>query len=100
MFKLANIKQQKKRDIQNEKRRVKNSQVKSAIRTAGKKAAKITESKENKDITVIQETYKSFIKLIDTAASKGVIKKSTAARKKSRMAKKVNSAVAAFNKTA
>ena len=97
---MANIKQQKKRDLTNEKRRVKNSQVKSTIRTAAKKVGKVAEMKDNKDAAVIQESYKAFIKIIDTAASKGVIKKSTAARKKSRMARKVNSAVAAINKTA
>lgn len=97
---MANIKQQKKRDITNEKKRVKNSQVKSTIRTAAKKVGKAAEMKDNKDAVVIQDSYKAFIKIIDTAASKGVIKKSTAARKKSRLARKVNSAVAAINKTA
>lgn len=97
---MANIKQQKKRDITNEKSRVKNSQVKSSIRTAAKKVSKAAELKDNKDAALIQESYKSFMKIIDTAASKGVIKKSTAARKKSRLARKVNSAVAAINKTA
>ncbi len=97
---MANIKQQKKRDITNEKRRVKNSQVKSTIRTAAKKVGKVAEMKDNKDAAVIQESYKAFIKIIDTAASKGIIKKSTAARKKSRLARKVNSAVAAKNKPA
>jgi len=100
VFSLANIKQQKKRDITNEKRRVKNSQVKSTIRTAAKKVGKAAEMKDNKDLTIIQESYKSFIKIIDTAAGKGIIKKSTAARKKSRLARKVNSAVAALNKIA
>jgi small subunit ribosomal protein S20 len=93
VFKLANIKQQKKRNIQNEKRRVKNSQVKSSVRTAAKKVNKITESKDSQDVTVIQETYRLFVKTIDTAASKGIVKKRTADRKKSRLAKKVNSAV-------
>lgn len=97
---MANIKQQKKRDITNKKRRAKNSQVKSSIRTAIKRVSKATEVKENKDAAVIQESYKSFMKIIDTATSKGIIKKSTASRKKSRLARKVNSAVAALNKTA
>ena len=94
VLKLANIKQQKKRNIQNEKQRVRNSQVKSSIRTAAKKVNKITESKDNQDVVVIQETYRLFVKTIDTAASKGIVKKRTADRKKSRLAKKVNSAVA------
>ena len=100
---LANIKQQKKRNLQNEKRRIKNSSVKSSIRTAAKKVVKATDLKdvkETKSTEQIQESYKIFVKIIDTAAGKGIIKKSTAARKKSRLAKKVNSAVATLNKTA
>lgn len=97
---LANIKQQKKRNRQNEKRRVKNSQVKSSIRTAVKKVVKTLESKDTKDPVQIQELYAAFIKNIDTAAGKGIIKKNTAARKKSRLAKKVNAAVASLKETA
>ena len=91
---MANIKQQKKRNLQNERNRVRNSQVKSAIRTAVKKVLKTVEGKEQKDEASILETFKNFVKTIDTAAGKGIIKKETAARKKSRMAKKVNAAVA------
>lgn len=97
---LANIKQQRKRNRQNEKRRVKNSQVKSTIRTAAKKVIKTLESKESKDPVQLQEFYASFIKTIDTAAGKGIIKKNTAARKKSRLAKKVNAALASLKETA
>lgn len=94
---MANIKQQKKRNIQNERNRVKNSQVKSTIRTAAKKIVKSIESKEAKDAAALQEAYKNFVKIIDTAAGKGIIKKTTAARKKSRLAKKVNAVVASIN---
>lgn len=38
----------------------------------------------------VKEDYKKTIKLIDKAAKKGVIKKNTASRKKSRLMKKVN----------
>ena len=100
VIELANIKQQKKRDLQNEKRRVKNSQVKSSIRTAEKKVGKASGSKDSADTAAIQDSYKSFVKIIDTAASKGIIKKSTAARKKSRLARKVNSSISSLNKTA
>ena len=97
---MANIKQQKKRDRQNEKRRVKNSQVKSTIRTAAKKIVKTIESKEGKDLDKIQSYFLDFTKTIDTAAGKGIIKKNTAARKKSRLAKKVNAALASMKETA
>jgi len=94
---LANIKQQKKRNLQNERNRARNTQVKSSIRTAAKKIVKNIESKEKTDVAMLQESLKIFIKTIDTAAGKGIIKKSTAARKKSRLARKVNAAVAANN---
>lgn len=79
---------------------MRNSQVKSSIRTAVKKVSKLAEAKDNKDAAAIQNSYKDFVKTIDTAAGKGIIKKSTASRKKSRLARKVNSALAALNKTA
>ena len=91
---MANIKQQKKRNIQNERNRERNIQAKSSIRTAAKKVLKSVDAKENKDATTIVEIYRKFVKTIDTAAGKGIIKKETAARKKSRLAKKVNAAVA------
>lgn len=92
---MANIKQQKKRNLQNERNRERNSQAKSSIRTAVKKVLKTVESKDQKEESVIIETFKNFVKTIDSAAGRGIIKKETAARKKSRMAKKVNAAVAA-----
>ena len=94
---MANIKQQKKRNIQNEKNRTRNTTVKSSIRTAAKKIVKAIDSKEATNAAQLQESLKNFIKTIDTAAGKGIIKKSTAARKKSRLARKVNAAVASTN---
>jgi len=38
----------------------------------------------------VKEDYSKTIKMIDKAAKKGVIKKNTASRKKSRLMKKVN----------
>ena len=87
---MANIKSQEKRIKQNEKQRQANSQVKSSIRTATKKVAKLTDSKDEKDISLINTQFVRFVKLIDTAARKGIIHKRTAARKKSRLAKRIN----------
>jgi small subunit ribosomal protein S20 len=87
---LANIESQKKRNRQNEKRRVVNSSAKSSVRTSYKRINKGLESREEKNIAQIVSDLKSFIKTIDTAARKGILHKKTAARKKSRMAKKVN----------
>jgi small subunit ribosomal protein S20 len=72
---------------QDEKRRIKNKGVKSAIRTAAKK---IVTASEKKDSTAAKEALLEMIKRIDTAAGKGIVKKNTAARKKSRMQKLVN----------
>jgi len=84
-------KQRKRNRIkQNEEQRSANSQVKSTIRTANKKVIKLTDAKAEKDIPLITKCYIGFVKLIDTASRKGIIHKKTAARKKSRLAKKIN----------
>ena len=85
---MANNKSQEKRNRQNEKRRQNNSQVKSSIRTATKS---ILSAIENKDATSLKDMFKQYTKLIDTAGSNGILHKNTIARKKSRLAKKVNS---------
>ncbi len=85
---MANIKSQIKRNKQNEKRRERNVKVKSSIRTASKKLAVAVEGKENAD--ALKGMYVSLQKTVDKAAGIGVIHKRTAARKKSRLAKRVN----------
>ncbi|MGB4267547.1 MAG: 30S ribosomal protein S20 [Spirochaetota bacterium] len=87
---MANIKSAEKRNRQSEKRRQHNSQVKSSIRTAEKKVQKQLESQSKENVPVL---FKEFVKKIDTAARKGIIHWKTAARKKSRLAKKVNAAM-------
>jgi len=86
---LANNQSQKKRNRQNEKRRIQNSQVKNSLRTSSKKINSAVEAKE--DANSVKDSFKLFVKKLDTAARKGIINKKTAARKKSRLAKKVNS---------
>lgn len=88
---MANIKSAKKRNIQNEKRRVKNVSAKSSVRTSIKKVViALGAKKDEEQVKKLQEVHGSFIKTIDTAAGKGVMHWKTVARKKSRMAKKVN----------
>jgi small subunit ribosomal protein S20 len=77
-----------KRNRQGEKRRAQNKAVKTAIRSSAKKVATAAESK---DKAVAEATLKDMIKRLDTAARKGIIKKNAAARKKSRMQRRVNS---------
>ena len=85
---MANIKSQVKRIKQNEKRRQRNVKVKSSIRTASKKLVTAVESKENGD--AVKGLFVNLQKTIDKAAGAGVVHKKTAARKKSRLAKRVN----------
>ncbi|MBN2038821.1 MAG: 30S ribosomal protein S20 [Spirochaetes bacterium] len=88
---MANNKSTEKRIRQGEKRRVKNSAAKASLRTVYKKVNKsISASSEPKEII---ENFNEFVKKIDTAAGKGTIHKKNAARKKSRIAKRINASV-------
>ncbi len=71
-----------KRERQNANRRMHNRMVKSAVRTAIKKfdAAVAANDKE-----AAQAAMALSFKLLDSAASKGVLHRNTASRKKSRM---------------
>jgi small subunit ribosomal protein S20 len=90
---VANIQSQIKRNKQNEKRRAKNAQVKSSIRTTAKKVVKAVDEKANAE--TLQANYVAFVKTIDKAAGVGVVHKKTASRKKSRLAKRINKALKA-----
>ncbi|MBO5603754.1 MAG: 30S ribosomal protein S20 [Acidaminococcaceae bacterium] len=70
-------------------RRAKNAAEKSAVRTAAKKVeAQVAEGQKAE----AEVTLKKASSLIDKAAQSGVISKNAAARKKSKLAKKVNAA--------
>jgi small subunit ribosomal protein S20 len=76
-----------KRFRQSEKRRIRNKSVRSEVRTSAKQVLSAVESK---DRSAANEAFRSFSALIDSAARKGVYHQNTAARKKSRMAHRVN----------
>ena len=88
---MANIKSQIKRNKQNEAHRLKNVQSKSSIRTASKNVIKAAESKSTPD--ELKKIYLKFVRIIDRAAGNRVVHKKTAARKKSRLAKRINTAL-------
>lgn len=74
-----------KRQRQEQKRRLRNKQILAKIKTLIKKVKKqILDGQE------YQPALNTAIKEIDKAASKGVLHKNTAARKKSRLMKTVN----------
>ena len=81
---MANIKSQIKRNKQNERRRLRNRTVRSEIHTRTKAAVAAAESGEDS-----ADKLKAAIRRIDTAASKGVLHKNTAARQKSRLVKRL-----------
>ncbi|MBN1499210.1 MAG: 30S ribosomal protein S20 [Spirochaetes bacterium] len=90
---MANNNSTKKRIRQAEKSRLFNSKVKSSIRTASKKVIKLITAKDTAKPEEILGAEKNFDSTIDSAARKNVVHWKKAARLKSRMAKKVNSAV-------
>ena len=84
---MANIKSQKKRNIQNEKRHQRNVAVKSSLKTSTKKVhASIAAGDAEAAVAGQRETARA----LDKAASKGIMHKRTVARKKSRLAKATN----------
>jgi small subunit ribosomal protein S20 len=83
---MANIKSQKKRNITNAKRHERNKSVKAELKTRTKRVEATIGTDDN------EAAVRAATKRIDTAASKGIIHKNAAARKKSRMMKKVNAA--------
>ncbi|MEK9130450.1 MAG: 30S ribosomal protein S20 [Patescibacteria group bacterium] len=72
---------------QSKKRQIRNKEVKKNLKETMKKTQKaITASKKEDAQKLIRESQKA----LDKAAQKKIIKKNTAARKKSRMMKKFN----------
>jgi small subunit ribosomal protein S20 len=87
---MANIKSQIKRNRQNEARRLRNKAVSSELKTRVKNAVKAADSGADD----LADKQRLAQKRIDMAAAKGVIHKNAAARKKSRLAKRVAKATA------
>jgi len=87
---MANIKSAKKRAKQSEKKRIKNLNRKSAIKTAVKKLLLAIEQGEDKEKTIT--LLKDVESQLARAKCKKVIKKKAASRKISRLAKKVAAA--------
>ena len=85
---MPNIKSAKKRVSIIEKKTLQNNMVKSAYKTAIKKFEAAVEAG---DKAKAEETFKAAVKKVDQACTKGVIKANTASRKKSNLAKKLNS---------
>lgn len=83
---MANIKSQIKRNRQNEKKRLRNRVVRGTTRSVVRNAQKAIESGE---VENSQNAVLSAISALDEAAQKGVLHKNNAARRKSRLMKRL-----------
>lgn len=85
---MANIKSQIKRNKQNEARHQRNKAVRSELKTRTANAL----TAANQGAEDAGERLRRAMKRIDKAASKGVIHRNQAARRKSRLMRRVNAA--------
>lgn len=83
---MANIKSQKKRILTNAKRAERNKAVRSELRTRVKTAVAAAGT------DTAEESLKLAMKRLDKAAAKGVIHPNAAARRKSRLMRRINGA--------
>ncbi len=84
---MANIKSQKKRNLQNEKARQRHMATKSALKTATKKVQTAVAAGDAEAALALQRQAAHDL---DKAVSHGAMHKKTVARKKSRLAKAAN----------
>jgi small subunit ribosomal protein S20 len=89
---VANIKSQLKRIRTNEKARLRNQSIKSALKTA---VRRFREAADAGDRDKALEKLQTASRKLDKAASKGVIHSNQAANRKSAMAKRANQLTAA-----
>jgi small subunit ribosomal protein S20 len=83
---VANIKSQIKRNRQNERRRVRNKAVRTRLKSEAKKVRSMA---GGEDAAAATEQLRSTTRLLDKAASSGAIHKRTAARRKSKLARRI-----------
>lgn len=84
---MANIKSQRKRILTNEKRRVRNRDARTALKTYIKR---FNAALASEDTELAQEEFATASRALDKAVSKGFIHRNNAANKKSSMALRLN----------
>ncbi|GAA0078746.1 30S ribosomal protein S20 [Clostridium sp. CTA-5] len=84
---MANIKSAKKRIKVTETKTLRNRMIKSALKTVIKKFETAVAAN---NVEEAKTAFTSVVKSLDKAASNGVVHKNMAARKKSRLAAKLN----------
>ncbi len=85
---MPNSKDAAKRHRQSLKRRTHNRSIRTEVRSSAKafESCVLEKNKEG-----AEKNYAQFVKLVDTATGKGIYHKNTAARKKSRLNKRLAS---------
>ena len=84
---MANIRSQKKRIKTNEKARLRNKSCKAELKTA---VRRVEEAVAAKDVDAAKSAAQHACRLLDKAASKGIIHKNQAANRKHGVMLKVN----------
>ncbi|MFA6890294.1 MAG: 30S ribosomal protein S20 [Bacilli bacterium] len=84
---MAHIKQQAKRNITNEKKRLLNAAFKSSVKTAVKN---VEQAVVAKDLPVAEAALIVAFEKLDKAISKGFVHKNNVSRNKSRLQKLIN----------
>lgn len=87
---MPNTESAKKRVRQSEKRRVRNRAVRSSVRTIIGKARREVDTHQPESDAAVREALRA----LDVAARKGVLHPNNAARRKSRLMKRLNANVA------
>jgi small subunit ribosomal protein S20 len=85
---MANIKSQKKRNVQNEKRRVRNKAVRSELKTR----VKVAQDGLASGAEDAGEQVRIAQRRLGKAGAKGIIHKNQAARRQSRLMRRANTA--------
>jgi small subunit ribosomal protein S20 len=88
---MANIQSQIKRNRQSEKRHDRNKAIRSELKTRERNAVVTAESG---DADAAEKALRLAQQRFDVAVSKGVLTKNTAARRKSRLSRRVHSILA------
>ncbi len=83
---MANIKSQIKRNLQNERRRLRNKAARSEIKTRIKSAVSAAEAGAEDTA----DSLRLAVKRLDKAAAKGIIHKNQAANRKSRLMRRLS----------
>ena len=88
---MANLKASKKDITRSKRNQDRRKHLKTILKTAIKHALNAIESKNESAAAIIQKTCQ----VVDKSCAKGIIKKNTAGRKKSRLMKALNQATLA-----